>query len=632
MHRSCFPLLMIIVLAGCASTGTSDYQTQDSTLNYEALHYYSMAETAIQMRDLNSAADLLKIAASKAPESIQIGERLLEILNQQAQFKPEVREEIILLGEEYYRKQLYSPDMLLYLTEAYNNRKDYDRAGFFLQLALEIRPTMRLYASYYLFLRKNQEETRRALLDQALDLPWQNQEDVLFVADLFRALDPEKTADIMEKAYDIWNDERTLRMLLSAYENLGEQEKINTAIQNHLDQKLETSDLLKIHLISNYFQERNFQKVVDNSKICLEINHDPVLRYLFFSAFSLNLEELALAAGKAALSVGDLPEELLSSFHAYYAFVLFKTGDDDQAAYHFAAADNLEIIAQLLTEYGLLSGMEEGRIDNFLALIREKSSLADFGNFITAYIYTLLDRKQEGVTYMDKVSRAYLKENDQLLFAAISYLNNQNDVEEASNLLDLREEKSPSIQEVMGFYYYNTEADSLAFSYFLSEVNSNPQPAAGIFVIMSILAERLGKIEELVEILDKAVTLYPDNAEILNILGYTIADHDLRDRFDQGERLLTEAVALEPENVMFWDSLAWLHFRLNRFDEALSAMQKPLAAGIEHSEIAYHLGEIYLKLNMISEARKYLNLAIDLDTEPASVQNALELLESINKR
>ncbi|MBN1949454.1 MAG: hypothetical protein JW784_06890 [Candidatus Cloacimonetes bacterium] len=624
--------MMILLLAGCASTGNSAYKPQDSILNYEALHYYSMAETAIQMRDLHSAVDLLKIAANKAPDSIQIRERLLEVMNQQAQTKPEIREEIILLGEEYYRKQLYSPDILLYLAESYNYRKEYDRAGFFLQLALEQRPTMHLYASYHLFLRKNQGETRRDLLEKALDLPWQNQEDVLFVADLFRAIDPEQTASIMEKAYDTWNDERTLRLLLTAYENLGKQGKINEAIQNRLDQKLETSDFLKIHLISNYFQEREFQKVVDNSKICLEINRDPLLRYLFFSAFSLNLEELALNAGKTALSVGDLPEELLSSFHAYYAFALLKTGDDDQAAFHFAAADNLEISTQLLTEYGVLSGMEDERIENFLTLIREKSSTDDFGNFITAYIYTLLDRKLQGATFMDKVNREYLKKNDQLLFAAISYLNNQNNVEEASKLLDLRDNRSPSIQEVLGFYYYNIEADSLAFNYFLSELNSNPQPTAGIFIVISILGERLGKIEELVKILDKAVTLYPDNAEILNILGYTIADHNLRDRFEQGEKLLLKAVELEPDNAMFWDSLAWLNFRLNRFEQALAAMQKPLEAGIEHSEIAYHLGEIYLKLNKITEARKYLNLAIDLDTEPASVQNASELLESLNKR
>jgi len=78
---------------------------------------------------------------------------------------------------------------------------------------------------------------------------------------------------------------------------------------------------------------------------------------------------------------------------------------------------------------------------------------------------------------------------------------------------------------------------------------------------------------------------------------------------------------------MIWDSLAWLYFKQNRFNEALKAMEIPLSNEINNSEIAYHLGEIYLKLNKINKAKYYLNLAIKINNEKQSVQLSIELLE-----
>jgi len=78
---------------------------------------------------------------------------------------------------------------------------------------------------------------------------------------------------------------------------------------------------------------------------------------------------------------------------------------------------------------------------------------------------------------------------------------------------------------------------------------------------------------------------------------------------------------------MIWDSLAWLYFKQNKFNEALEAMNIPLSKEINNSEISYHLGEIYLKLNKIDKAKYYLNLAIRINNEIQSVQLSIELLE-----
>ena len=81
---------------------------------------------------------------------------------------------------------------------------------------------------------------------------------------------------------------------------------------------------------------------------------------------------------------------------------------------------------------------------------------------------------------------------------------------------------------------------------------------------------------------------------------------------------------------MIWDSLAWLYFRMGKYEEALSAMEKPLLEKIENSEIAYHLGEIYLKINQTDIAIKYLKLAVELDNDSDSVKLSQKILLTLN--
>jgi len=69
-----------------------------------------------------------------------------------------------------------------------------------------------------------------------------------------------------------------------------------------------------------------------------------------------------------------------------------------------------------------------------------------------------------------------------------------------------------------------------------------------------------------------------------------------------------------------------LYFKQGKYDKALNAMRVPLSKEISHSEIAYHIGEIYLELNKQKKAKHYFNLAIELDNEKQSVRLSKEIL------
>jgi Tfp pilus assembly protein PilF len=86
----------------------------------------------------------------------------------------------------------------------------------------------------------------------------------------------------------------------------------------------------------------------------------------------------------------------------------------------------------------------------------------------------------------------------------------------------------------------------------------------------------------------------------------------------EARQLIEKAVALEPKNAAYLDSLGWVLYKLNRPAEALGWLQK----AIEHSEgpdptLYDHLGDVYANMDKLPEAREAWrkSLSIEPNTE-----------------
>ncbi len=100
----------------------------------------------------------------------------------------------------------------------------------------------------------------------------------------------------------------------------------------------------------------------------------------------------------------------------------------------------------------------------------------------------------------------------------------------------------------------------------------------------------------------------------------------MEQKYSYAETLLIKALDIDPENEMIWDSLAWLYFKMGETKKAMKAMKIPLTKKIENSEIAYHLGEIFLKLDKKEQAKKYLKQAIELANDDDAVEISRKIL------
>ena len=84
--------------------------------------------------------------------------------------------------------------------------------------------------------------------------------------------------------------------------------------------------------------------------------------------------------------------------------------------------------------------------------------------------------------------------------------------------------------------------------------------------------------------------------------------------------MIRRAVDQEPNNTSFRDSLGWVFYRLNRYDEALAELKKAAADPEPDPVILDHLGDVHDKLSqreaaMAAWKRALAGLAKDGDPE-----------------
>ncbi len=112
--------------------------------------------------------------------------------------------------------------------------------------------------------------------------------------------------------------------------------------------------------------------------------------------------------------------------------------------------------------------------------------------------------------------------------------------------------------------------------------------------------ESLGDIPRAEAELWAAHQLQPDDATVLNYLGYLWVDNGLR--VDQGAAMIARAVAADPENGNFRDSLGWSQYRQGQYDAAVASLETAVTKEPANPEINNHLGDAYWQVGRRREA------------------------------
>lgn len=125
--------------------------------------------------------------------------------------------------------------------------------------------------------------------------------------------------------------------------------------------------------------------------------------------------------------------------------------------------------------------------------------------------------------------------------------------------------------------------------------------------------------------LRQILKLDTNNISALNSLGYILADRTKR--YDEARNLLEKALTLKPDDPAILDSMGWLLYRLGKYPEALGQLRSAFNTG-PNAEIAAHLGEILWVIGDKDEARRIWQEGIKLSPTDPTIRETVQRLKA----
>ena len=134
-----------------------------------------------------------------------------------------------------------------------------------------------------------------------------------------------------------------------------------------------------------------------------------------------------------------------------------------------------------------------------------------------------------------------------------------------------------------------------------------------VFFNIGIVHERTDNWNEAERNFNAALSIYEDQPDVLNYLGYSYLDKDLD--LNLAKELIEKAMSLKPNDPYIIDSMAWYYFKVGRYEEALSLLDYVIDMMPYDATINDHYADTLWKIGHKLQARYHWERAIELDTE-----------------
>lgn len=181
----------------------------------------------------------------------------------------------------------------------------------------------------------------------------------------------------------------------------------------------------------------------------------------------------------------------------------------------------------------------------------------------------------ESRKYLDSLNGITVEQQVTVLQLEANFLTQAKRYQEAFNLLEKAVETMPNTPEIVYDY--------------------------------AMVAERVQRFDVMEKQLRKLILLKPDFVQAYNALGYTLAERN--ERLSEAQDLIQKALTLSPNDHYILDSMGWVQYRMGKLDMAVDYLRKAYTAQAD-PDIAAHLGEVLWKQGKQNEAKEVWQSAL----------------------
>lgn len=147
---------------------------------------------------------------------------------------------------------------------------------------------------------------------------------------------------------------------------------------------------------------------------------------------------------------------------------------------------------------------------------------------------------------------------------------------------------------------------------------------ADLLYSRSLVYERMNKIDDAEKDLRTVIANQPNDPRSLNALGYMLAVHTKR--LDEAHDLVGKALSLDPDDASIIDSMGWVEYKRGNTDLA-SQLLKRAFASFPDPEVAAHLGEVLWTQGHKDQARDVWNHALSASPNHPVLTETMQRLE-----
>ncbi|MFH1572721.1 MAG: tetratricopeptide repeat protein [Acidobacteriota bacterium] len=163
----------------------------------------------------------------------------------------------------------------------------------------------------------------------------------------------------------------------------------------------------------------------------------------------------------------------------------------------------------------------------------------------------------------------------------------------------------------------------------LKRAEASDQDHQRVQVQLAAVFEKREDYDRAEAVLRDLIEKNPKDAMVLNFYGYMLADRGVR--LPEAVRYIEEALALEPNNGAYLDSLGWAYFKMGQLDPAEEYLLRAIERSRNDPEILDHLGDLYARKGDPAKAQEYWEKSLRHGTEEELIRKVREKLKKSRK-
>ena len=195
---------------------------------------------------------------------------------------------------------------------------------------------------------------------------------------------------------------------------------------------------------------------------------------------------------------------------------------------------------------------------------------------------------------------------------------------EAKPYLKKSVELNPNDLNSLSSYAYTLsqlKENDLAINYLKQALTIKPDDV-NLLGTLGLIYDAMKMWTECDSVYERALQIDSQNALVNNNFAYSLSERG--ERLKDALTMAEIAIAADPNNTSYLDTIGWVYFKLGNYREAKNNLEKAIEIGGERAVMLEHLGDIMFKLGDTQKAKLLWQKSYDLDTTNVTLKSKID--------